>query len=157
MEVRIYCRTKSNEMLKFRIVAAFILLVSACCSSPAQAQNPARVKQNRINTNQLTIPHFIRAQKPGFLRQYLLKTINLGKTRFLSSQHQGQRNQLRNHNFRRVLCTGARNRVFYAILVKNHKSRKKPGFLVRSIKAKETGFLRVLWCGNEVFREKPGF
>jgi len=35
--------------------------------------------------------------------------------------------------------------------------RKKPGFLVRSIKAKETGFLRVLGCGNKVFRKKPGF
>lgn len=46
MEVRIYCRTKSNEMLKIRIVAAFILLVSACCLSPAQAQNPAQTKQN---------------------------------------------------------------------------------------------------------------
>lgn len=133
MEVRIYCRTKSNEMLKIRIVATFILLVSASCSSPAQAQNPAQIKQNNslvqvqptpeqiltacvqnqaetpaksfyrcaaqslglqscfdnvllrglprrdaacfnsriagINTNKLTIPHFIRGQKPGFLRQ----------------------------------------------------------------------------------------
>ena len=33
-------------MLKIRIVATFILLVSACCSSPAQAQNPAQIKQN---------------------------------------------------------------------------------------------------------------
>ncbi|MEG5060148.1 S-layer protein [Microcoleus sp. A2-C5] len=33
-------------MLKFRIVAAFVLLVSACCSSRAQAQSPARVKPN---------------------------------------------------------------------------------------------------------------
>ena len=33
--------------------------------------------------------------------------------------------------------------------------RKKPGFLVRSIKAKETGFLRVLGCGNKVFRKNP--
>jgi len=33
-------------MLKIRIVAAFILLVSACCSSPAQAQSPAQPKQN---------------------------------------------------------------------------------------------------------------
>jgi hypothetical protein len=33
-------------MLKFRIVAAFILLISASCSTPAQAQNPARVKPN---------------------------------------------------------------------------------------------------------------
>lgn len=46
MEVRIYCRTKSNEMLKIRIVAAFILLISACGSSPAQAQNLARTKPN---------------------------------------------------------------------------------------------------------------
>lgn len=46
MEVTIYCRTKSNEMLKIRIVAAFILLISACGSSPAQAQNPAQTKQN---------------------------------------------------------------------------------------------------------------
>jgi hypothetical protein len=46
VEVRIYCRTKSNEMLKIKIVAAFILLISACCSSPAQAQNPAKIKQN---------------------------------------------------------------------------------------------------------------
>jgi len=46
---------------------------------------------------------------------------------------------------------------FQKILVDKHKSRKKPGFLVRSIKAKETGFLRVLGCGNKVFRKKPGF
>jgi hypothetical protein len=39
-------RTKSNEMLKIRIVAAFVLLVSACCSSPALAQNPAPIKPN---------------------------------------------------------------------------------------------------------------
>jgi hypothetical protein len=46
VEVRIYCRTKSNEMLKIRIVAAFVLLISACCSFPAQAQNYAQIKQN---------------------------------------------------------------------------------------------------------------
>lgn len=46
MEVTIYCRTKSNEMFKIRIVAAFILLISACCSSPAQAQNTAQFKPN---------------------------------------------------------------------------------------------------------------
>jgi len=33
-------------MLKLRIVSTIILLVSACCSSPAQAQNPAQVKPN---------------------------------------------------------------------------------------------------------------
>ncbi|PSB53612.1 S-layer protein [filamentous cyanobacterium Phorm 6] len=33
-------------MLKIRIVATIILLVSACCSSPAQAQNYAQIKQN---------------------------------------------------------------------------------------------------------------
>ena len=33
-------------MLKLRIVSTIILLVSACCSSPAQAQNPAPIKQN---------------------------------------------------------------------------------------------------------------
>ncbi|MEG4311764.1 MULTISPECIES: S-layer protein [unclassified Microcoleus] len=33
-------------MLKFRIVAAFILLISASCSFPVQAQNPAQIKQN---------------------------------------------------------------------------------------------------------------
>ena len=33
-------------MLKLRIVSTIILLVSACCSSPAQAQNPAQIKQN---------------------------------------------------------------------------------------------------------------
>ena len=32
-------------MLKLRIVSTIILLVSACCSSPAQAQNPAPIKQ----------------------------------------------------------------------------------------------------------------
>jgi hypothetical protein len=31
-------------MLKLRIVSTIILLVSACCSSPAQAQNPAQIK-----------------------------------------------------------------------------------------------------------------
>jgi hypothetical protein len=46
VEVRIYCRTKSNEMLKIRIVAAFVLLVSACCSSPAKAQKLAPIKPN---------------------------------------------------------------------------------------------------------------
>jgi hypothetical protein len=33
-------------MLKIRIVAAFILLISACCSSPAQAQKPAQTRQD---------------------------------------------------------------------------------------------------------------
>src|SRR4028119_1229668 len=33
-------------MLKLRIVSTIILLVSASCSSPAQAQNPAQIKQN---------------------------------------------------------------------------------------------------------------
>ncbi|MEG4590214.1 hypothetical protein QUA54_34240 [Microcoleus sp. MOSTC5] len=33
-------------MLKLRIVSTIILLISACCSSPAQAQNPAPIKQN---------------------------------------------------------------------------------------------------------------
>jgi len=33
-------------MLKLRIVSTIILLVSACCSSPAQAQNTAQIKQN---------------------------------------------------------------------------------------------------------------
>src|SRR4028119_293896 len=33
-------------MLKLRIVSTIILLVSASCSSPAQAQNPAQVKPN---------------------------------------------------------------------------------------------------------------
>ena len=33
-------------MLKLRIVSTIILLVSACCSSPAQAQNPAPIKPN---------------------------------------------------------------------------------------------------------------
>ena len=33
-------------MLKLRIVSTIILLVSASCSSPAQAQNPAPIKQN---------------------------------------------------------------------------------------------------------------
>ncbi|MEG5139851.1 MULTISPECIES: S-layer protein [unclassified Microcoleus] len=33
-------------MLKFRIVATIILLVSGSCSTPAQAQNPARIKPN---------------------------------------------------------------------------------------------------------------
>jgi hypothetical protein len=33
-------------MLKLRIVSTIILLISACCSSPAQAQNPAQIKQN---------------------------------------------------------------------------------------------------------------
>jgi len=46
VEVRIYCRTKSNEMLKFRIVSTIILLISASFSTPAQAQNPARIKPN---------------------------------------------------------------------------------------------------------------
>jgi len=33
-------------MLKIRIVSTIILLVSASCSSPAQAQNPAQIKPN---------------------------------------------------------------------------------------------------------------
>jgi len=33
-------------MLKLRIVSTIILLVSASCSSPAQAQNSAQIKQN---------------------------------------------------------------------------------------------------------------
>jgi hypothetical protein len=33
-------------MLKLRIFPTIILLISACCSSPAQAQNPAQIKQN---------------------------------------------------------------------------------------------------------------
>ena len=33
-------------MLKLRIVSTIILLISACCSSPAQAQNPAPIKPN---------------------------------------------------------------------------------------------------------------
>lgn len=33
-------------MLKLRIVSTIILLISASCSSPARAQNPAQIKQN---------------------------------------------------------------------------------------------------------------
>ncbi|MEG4486286.1 S-layer protein [Microcoleus sp. D2_18a_B4] len=33
-------------MLKLRIVSTIILLVSASCSFPVQAQNPAQIKQN---------------------------------------------------------------------------------------------------------------
>ena len=33
-------------MLKIRIVSTIVLLVSACCSSPALAQNPAQIKPN---------------------------------------------------------------------------------------------------------------
>src|SRR4028119_266093 len=35
-------------MLKLRIVSTIILLVSASCLSPAQAQNPAQIKQNNF-------------------------------------------------------------------------------------------------------------
>ena len=35
-------------MLKIRIVAAAILLVSASCSAPAKAQSPAQPKQNNF-------------------------------------------------------------------------------------------------------------
>lgn len=46
-------------MLKLRIVAAAILLVSASCSFPVQAQNPAPIKQNNSLVQVQTAPEQI--------------------------------------------------------------------------------------------------
>ncbi|MEG4285532.1 hypothetical protein QUB68_20585, partial [Microcoleus sp. A006_D1] len=69
---------------------------------------------------------------------------------------------------------GQETGFFTTIVVKNHKSRKKPGFLVRSVKAKETsfaitilgvyyargqetGFFTTIVVKNHKSRKKPGF